>query len=1051
MNYDTHTAAPSSAGAERPPGHRPRRLRLRCRSVVARARRAKRRIPLLESDSWNADSPPETPESPAPALDYNFDGGTPSSPPPPRPCEAGLLLNSLTVLHCNIRGWLSHCDELFGHIHTLNGPSLVLLNETLLDSSVSNPQIPGYQLVGRHEEIGTRRGIAAFAANAIAPDVVLLLKSKITERMWLRVHTQIGAILVCVWYRRPNRGEVLSVTSLREEYNLLKGDAIGTMVIGDLNAHHIRWLRYSSENSPEGEALHNFCQDYGFIELVGAPTRDNYLLDLVLTDLHSAARARVLPGVSDHSMVLAIFDTKIDLQPSSLRKVWKFQNADWESMRSALASYSWNWHIDTCPDDAAQELHDVIIALLEDYVPSEQIQVRTGSHPWFNEDCQEAVLAKQLAWGTASQREASEKCSQILFREYGKYIAATRQKLKRLKKGSKKWWKESKSLMHKSTTATSIPALKTREGWVRTAVEKADVLADTFERKWILPEVEDNAFSSVPRPAADAVDSLLPIRSRTARKFLGQLNMHSATGPDGIPSRVLRILSDVLAVPFAKLARCIVHCGIWPAIWTVHWICPLHKRKSIFDGENYRGIQLTAQISKCMERFLASLFLPDLIDVGAFGANQFAYKPKHGARDAILLLVLRWLLAFMQQLRIGIYCSDVSGAFDKVSAARLVNKLTSWGVHPRICRVFASWLRPRQAQVVVNGEKSRVISMSNMVYQGTVWGPPFWNTFFSDSELALRALAFTAVFYADDLNAFKTFAATVSDETVLGELREAQLELHSWGRANQVTFDAGKESFHILSRNRPFGEEFKILGITFDCKLLMHSTIDECVTACGWKLECICRTKRFFSDGDLVLFYKAHLLSYIEYRTPGIYHAAPSALRPLDAIQSRLLRQIDLSDIDALIHFHLAPLATRRDVAMLGVIHRTVIGEGPSHFHEFFRLSGPSGRRYGRQRHNKQLEDVCDRSNCPNYFLQSVFGLIAIYNLLPQYVVEAKSIKLFQRRLQEIVVYLAVTGYDAWKKSLNRSSLMRSVLPRITQEIVSNYSPLLPIDRLNSV
>ena len=104
----------------------------------------------------------------------------------------------------------------------------------------------------------------------------------------------------------------------------------------------------------------------------------------------------------------------------------------------------------------------------------------------------------------------------------------------------------------------------------------------------------------------------------------------SATGPDGIPSLLLNKCSSELAVPFAKLAKCIVQHGVWPTNWTHHWICALYKKKTVYNPENYRGIQLTAHLSKAMERFLASLFLPDLIVQGAFGDNQFAYRPSLG-------------------------------------------------------------------------------------------------------------------------------------------------------------------------------------------------------------------------------------------------------------------------------------------------------------------------------------------------------------------------------------------------------------------------------------
>ena len=91
--------------------------------------------------------------------------------------------------------------------------------------------------MGRHEEIATKRGVAVYALNEISSDVVLLLKSEYSERMWFLLHSQLSPILVCAWYRRPDSGKILSITSLRQEYMKFKEDVIGTIIIGDLNVH----------------------------------------------------------------------------------------------------------------------------------------------------------------------------------------------------------------------------------------------------------------------------------------------------------------------------------------------------------------------------------------------------------------------------------------------------------------------------------------------------------------------------------------------------------------------------------------------------------------------------------------------------------------------------------------------------------------------------------------------------------------------------------------------------------------------------------------------
>ena len=192
--------------------------------------------------------------------------------------------------------------------------------------------------------------------------------------------------------------------------------------------------------------------------------------------------------------------------------------------------------------------------------------------------------------------------------------------------------------------------------------------------------------------------------------------------------------------------------------------------------------------------------------------------------------------------------SDVSGAFDHVDSERLCDKLRSFGVDPRLVSLVASWLRARSGRVVVGGQQSRPIIMEDMAHQGTVWGPPLWNSFFSDSLFAVRAEQFEEVMYADDLNAWRSLASDISDDQASALLRGCQASLHAWGRANRVRFDASKENFRILSRSRAPGDNFKILGIHFDTNLIMADAVEKCVSDASWRLYTLIRTRRFHTD-----------------------------------------------------------------------------------------------------------------------------------------------------------------------------------------------------------
>ena len=119
-----------------------------------------------------------------------------------------------------------------------------------------------------------------------------------------------------------------------------------------------------------------------------------------------------------------------------------------------------------------------------------------------------------------------------------------------------------------------------------------------------------------------------------------------------------------------------------------------------------------------------------------------------------------------------------------------------------------------------------------------------------------------------------------------------------------------------------------LLGVTVDVQLTMTDAISECTQECHWRLSSILRARWCFSLVDLVLQYKSQVLSYLEYRTSAISHAADSHLHVLDSVQRRFLENVSLSPSDAFSSFNLAPLSSRRDIAKLGVICRAVVRRG---------------------------------------------------------------------------------------------------------------------------
>ncbi len=142
---------------------------------------------------------------------------------------------------------------------------------------------------------------------------------------------------------------------------------------------------------------------------------------------------------------------------------------------------------------------------------------------------------------------------------------------------------------------------------------------------------------------------ILLLQTRHVRRFLAALNEDNATGPDGVATRLLKACPVQLALPFTKLCQRIVQTDCWSTIWKLHWILPLHRNTSVDNASNYRGIHLTSRMSRAAVQFIGALMLPYLELTDTLGPHHFAYFRGKGARDALALYVLFWILALAQK------------------------------------------------------------------------------------------------------------------------------------------------------------------------------------------------------------------------------------------------------------------------------------------------------------------------------------------------------------------------------------------------------------------
>ena len=112
-----------------------------------------------------------------------------------------------------------------------------------------------------------------------------------------------------------------------------------------------------------------------------------------------------------------------------------------------------------------------------------------------------------------------------------------RDKLRKIPRGSKAWWRLSRQLADRSNVASSILALKSSSGdWALTPEEKANLLADIFANKSVLPSESANEHAFVASPYLSA--RFLAVCTRKVASTLRKLKLDRGTGADGVSARV---------------------------------------------------------------------------------------------------------------------------------------------------------------------------------------------------------------------------------------------------------------------------------------------------------------------------------------------------------------------------------------------------------------------------------------------------------------------------------------------------------------------------------
>lgn len=229
---------------------------------------------------------------------------------------------------------------------------------------------------------------------------------------------------------------------------------------------------------------------------------------------------------------------------------------------------------------------------------------------------------------------------------------------------------------------------------------------------------------------------------------ISKMKCGKAAGPSGISAEMLKAAGEEGTELVRQLTEAVFSNGVTPADWEESYILNLYKGKGdALDRCNYRGLKLTEQVMKLLERVLDS-YIRKMVSINEM---QFGFVQGRGTSDAIF--ISRQLQEKHLTANKPLYFAfiDLEKAFDRVPRTVLWWALRSLGVEEWAIRVIQSMYANARSRVRVNGQYSEEFGVSVGVHQGSVLSPLLFILVLEALSRDFRTGLPWELLYADDL------------------------------------------------------------------------------------------------------------------------------------------------------------------------------------------------------------------------------------------------------------------------------------------------------------